>query len=237
MLPKENPSSLSNLMLSTLPSFFALSPCCANSTDSSQSIKNLRGAASHLKSNIFLHLYYHFASSNSQLISQSAVFQPSCNLRSRRRQASLDSVRLWKGDISNQGWKLHRQWSEDTSGLPFAIVCTDTDATPDIETNIWNEQGCETRWLSKIAQTDSLLLLSHLCCEKQHLPETDHTYTANPAFLSHTHRSAFVPQSKYRTVRTNYSWKWNRLPKKMMPCACQYSRDNFNNATLNLAWP
>lgn len=153
MLPKENPSSLSNLMLSTLPSFFALSPCCANSTDSSQSIKNLRGAASHLKSNIFLHLYYHFASSNSQLISQSAVFQPSCNLRSRRRQASLDSVRLWKGDISNQGWKLHRQWSEDTSGLPFAIVCTDTDATPDIETNIWNEQGCETRWLSKTAQT------------------------------------------------------------------------------------
>lgn len=99
MLPKENPSSLSNLMLSALPSFFALSPCCANSTDSSQSIKNLRGAASHLKSNIFLHLYYHFASSNSQLISQSAVFQPSCNLRSRRRQASLDSVRLWKGDI------------------------------------------------------------------------------------------------------------------------------------------
>lgn len=70
MLPKENPSSLSNLMLSALPSFFALSPCCANSTDSSQSIKNLRGAASHLKSNIFLHLYYHFASSNSQLISQ-----------------------------------------------------------------------------------------------------------------------------------------------------------------------
>lgn len=233
MLPKENPSSLSNLMLSALPSFFALSPCCANSTDSSQSIKNLRGAASHLKSNIFLHLYYHFASSNSQLISQLSS-SPVVTYGVGGGRQVLIQLDSGKG---TSGWKLQRQWSEETSGLPFAIACTDTDATPDRETNIWNEQGCETRWLSKIAQTDSLLLLSHPCCEKQHLPETDHTYTANPAFLSHTHRPAFIPQSKYRTVRTNYSWKWNRLPKKMMPCPCQYSRDNFNNATLNLAWP
>lgn len=85
--PKENLSSWSNFMLATLHSFFALSPHCASLTD-----KNLQGAASHLKSNILLHLYCHFASSNSQFIRQSAIFQPGSDLR-RQVLVQLDSAK------------------------------------------------------------------------------------------------------------------------------------------------